>query len=273
LASSEPEYALGYSNAEHERLIRQGRRIAPYTERLFRSAGLAEGDRVLDLGSGVGDVSMLAARIVGPAGEVVGVERDPDSIARARRRVAEAEFRNVSFVQADLNGIPSDKPFDAAVGRFILMFLPEPVAVLRSVARAVRPGGVLAFQEPSWAPFLALGQNIPLWSKLLAIIHETFVRSGVHTEMGLDLYRIFPEAGLPKPAMNIEIPLGCDEEFTGLLSSLVQSIRPLAENCQVSLEPLGDTATLSDRIQSEVQAANCLVSFVPLVGVWARKPG
>jgi len=46
--------------------------------------------------------------------------------------------------------IPIDKPFDAAVGRYFLMFLPDPVSVLRSLSRLVRPGGLLAFQEPSW---------------------------------------------------------------------------------------------------------------------------
>src|SRR2546427_2983877 len=93
--------ALGYTSAEHERLIRQAARIAPITERLFREAGIGPGQRVLDLGSGVGDVAMLVARLVGPSGEVMGIERDASSIARARVRVAEAGLRNVSFTQTD----------------------------------------------------------------------------------------------------------------------------------------------------------------------------
>ena len=68
-------YALGSTDTEHERLIRQAVYLAPLTERLFQEAGIGPGQRVLDLGSGVGDVAMLAARLVGPSGEVVGVER------------------------------------------------------------------------------------------------------------------------------------------------------------------------------------------------------
>src|SRR6266436_971527 len=128
-------YALGYTNTEHDRLIRQAARIAPITERLFREAGVGPGQRVLDLGSGMGDVAMLAARLVGPSGEVVGVERDSRSIARAKARVAEAGLRNVSFTQSDVNQIQSSKPFDAAVGRFILMWLPDPASVLSSLVR------------------------------------------------------------------------------------------------------------------------------------------
>ena len=88
---------------------------------------------------------MLAARLVGPSGEVVGIERDPKSIARARARVADSNLHNVSFTESDAGEIPDGKPFDAVVGRFILMFLPDPVAALRSISRLVRPVGCSLF--------------------------------------------------------------------------------------------------------------------------------
>jgi ubiquinone/menaquinone biosynthesis C-methylase UbiE len=142
-----PQYSLGSTDAEHERLIWQASRVAPLTERLFREAGVGPGQRVLDLGSGVGDVAMLVGRLVGPSGEVVGVERDTHSIARARARVAEASLRNVSFTESDVTQIANDKPFDAAVGRFILEFLPDPLGALRSVSRLVRPAESLRFMS------------------------------------------------------------------------------------------------------------------------------
>jgi ubiquinone/menaquinone biosynthesis C-methylase UbiE len=129
-------------------------------------------------------------------------------------------LRNISFTQADVNQIDSDEPFDAAVGRFILMFLPDPASVLRSLTRLVRPGGVLAFQEPTWIPLLAFAARFPLWSKLLSSIHETFLRSGVDPEMGPNLYHIFQEVGLPAPAMHMETPMGSDANFTGLICDL-----------------------------------------------------
>ncbi len=145
MTTSQPagDYALGYTDAEQERLIRQATRIAPYAERFFREAGIGPGHRVLDLGSGMGDVSMLVAGLVGASGEVVGIERDAASIERARARVATSGLRNVTFLETAANEIVIDQPFDAAVGRYILMFLPDPVSVLRSVSRLVRPGGCL----------------------------------------------------------------------------------------------------------------------------------
>jgi len=265
-------YALGYTNSEHDRLIRQAARIEPILERLFREAGIGPGQRVLDLGSGVGDVAMLAARLVGPSGEVVGIERDPCSIAVAKARSAKAGFRNISFTQTDASQIVSDKLFDAAIGRFILMFLPDPASVLRSLSRLVRPGGVLAFQEPSWAPFLTRAETLPLWSGVVSSIHETFLRSGVNPEMGPDLYRIFQEIGMPAPAMHMEIPLGSDADFSRVVCEVLDNLRPLAQQHEVSLDVLGDFATLSDRVQAEIVASGTFVSWVPLVGAWVRKP-
>src|ERR1700747_2406887 len=106
-----PHYALGSTDAEHERLIWQSSRLAPLTERLFREAGIGLGQRVLDLGSGVGDVAMLVARLVGPSGEIVAIERDSNAVAKARARVTEAGFNNVSFNESNVDEILYGKPF------------------------------------------------------------------------------------------------------------------------------------------------------------------
>jgi 2-polyprenyl-3-methyl-5-hydroxy-6-metoxy-1,4-benzoquinol methylase len=172
------DYVLGSRDAEHDRLIRQAARLAPITERLFREAGIGPGQRVLDLGSGVGDVTMLVARLVGPSGEVVGVERDSRSIRAGQSLWLEAGLSNVSFIQSDVFQIPDGKPFDAAVGRFILMWVRDPVSVLRSVSRLARPDGVVAFRETYWAPTLALLAPLPVWSAVASLIHDTFCRSG-----------------------------------------------------------------------------------------------
>jgi len=272
VSSHSTEYALGYTTAEQERLIRQAALFGPITERFFREAGIGPGQRVLDLGSGVGDVAMLVARLVGPAGEVVGIEREASSIGRAKARVAAAGLRNVSFRQTDVNQILSDESFDAAVGRFILMFLPDPVSVLRSVSRLVRPGGVVGFQEPSWIPFLALGRRLRLWSRVLTAIHETFQRSGVNPEMGLALYAAFQEVGLPAPAMHMEIALGSDANCTQQPADVLRSVHTLARQNNVSLEEVGDLETLADRLHVEVARSNTVVNYIPIVSAWSRKP-
>src|SRR4051812_8624451 len=109
------EYALGHSNDELTRLNAQARLIAPFTKRFFVSAGLQEGMRVLDVGSGAGDVAILARELVGESGEVVGADLSETGIATARQRVS--GYSNVSFCVGDPTALTFDRPFDAVIGR------------------------------------------------------------------------------------------------------------------------------------------------------------
>jgi ubiquinone/menaquinone biosynthesis C-methylase UbiE len=229
------EYALGNTDAEHERLIRQAARLAPLTERLLLDAGIDRGQRILEVGSGVGDVAMLAARIVGPSGEVVGVERDSSAIARARTRASDGGLSNVSFVERDISQVQSAQPFDAALGRFILQFVPDPVAVLSSLSQLVRPGGILVFQEVSYAPLLALSAHLSLWSACVSIARDTVERLGAKPEMGVALHRTFQEAGLPMPTMRMEVLLGNSADFTLWIYDVLCSLRPHIERNSTSL--------------------------------------
>jgi len=240
------------------------------SERFFHEAGIGPGQRVLDLGSGVGDVAMLLARLVGASGEVVAVERDARSIDRAQRRIAEAGLRNVTFVEADIMHFATGSQFDAVAGRWILQFLPAPVATLRSVARMVRPGGAIAFQEVSFAPYLALGAHLPLWS-LVALLHQRVARGvGVNTEMGPALHRTFRTAGLPAPKVRVEIELGCDADTIRNIVDATISIVPQIAHLHLSLEPLGNLDTLEQRLHDEVSGSSSVVPWFPLVAAWCR---
>jgi ubiquinone/menaquinone biosynthesis C-methylase UbiE len=96
-------YVLGQSTYEQERLMLQARILRPYTERFFRAAGLQPGMRVLELGSGVGDVALLVGGIVGPCGHVLGLDRDVVALERARQRTVEQGCSSwVSFQTTNL---------------------------------------------------------------------------------------------------------------------------------------------------------------------------
>ena len=266
------DYALGSTDAEHERLIWQAERIAPTTERLFRAAGIGQGERILDIGSGVGDVALQVARLVGPSGQVVGIERDARSIARARARVAEAGLRNVEFIHCDASSIPVSRPFDAAVGRFILMWVDDPIAVLREVRRRVRPGGALAFQEPYWMPLLRLLEPLPLWSAVASVIHNAFVRAGARPELGPALYQTYLDAGLPGPKMQLEMVLGKSLDLSHWFGDIVQTIRAENDLFDPRVEELGDFGTLRERLQAELMASKTIAAWPAYVGAWCRLP-
>jgi SAM-dependent methyltransferase len=270
--SSPPPYILGNTNAEHERLIRQAAGVAPTTERLFRDAGIGPGMRVLDVGAGVGDVSLLAARLVGPNGSVTGIDRDAAALAKARSRAAAAGAEHVRFVESDVSGVQADTPFDAVVGRFILQFVSDPVTVLRSLAARVRPGGVLVFQEPSWASVLPHVEHLPLRSACVELFCEILRRGGAQPDMALTLFRSFPDSGLPAPHMRIDIPIGHDLPSRRWLYELLCTVRPRFEGLGISSAAIGDFATLEERLDSELSTARSYATFVGLVGAWSRKP-
>src|SRR4249920_241619 len=113
-------YALGRSEAETRRLIFQHQIYGPITRRFFQAAGIGTGMKVLDLGSGAGDVAMLVAEMVGPAGEVIGVDMNAEILETARARAQAAGWTNVTLRSGDVREIALDSDFDAVVGRWVL---------------------------------------------------------------------------------------------------------------------------------------------------------
>ena len=213
---------------------------------------------------------MLAARLVGPSGQVVAIERDPKSIAMARARVIEACFHNVSFNESNVNEILDEKPFDAAVGRFILMYLPDPVATLRSISQVVRPGGVFVFQEPCWVPVLAHLASLPLWFATASLIDKA-MRASANHDMGTELYRTFVEAGLPAPTMRMELPMGNEPYLAQWYYDTLCSLRPQIEQLRLPIESLGSLDTLVQRLQAEVAESKIVGCWFASVGAWCRK--
>jgi 2-polyprenyl-3-methyl-5-hydroxy-6-metoxy-1,4-benzoquinol methylase len=163
LASSPSQnYILGHSEEEVQRLIFIAQYYRPFTERVLREAGVGAGIRLLDVGCGAGDVSILAAEMVGETGFVVGLDQASVAVKTAAPRAKELGISNVEFVCASLDGLEIHQPFDAVVGRNLLIHQNDPTAVLRQVIKLVRDGGLIVFQEhdftlrvaSAWLPFL-----------------------------------------------------------------------------------------------------------------------
>src|SRR6478672_10339021 len=125
-------YVLGHSAGELARLEKQAEIFAEATEDVLRRAGISKGMRVLDIGCGVGDVSMIAARLVGPTGSVLGIDRAGEALDSAKRRAAGGGYDWLRFAVADLHTFTTSERFDAVMGRFILMYLTDAAASIRN---------------------------------------------------------------------------------------------------------------------------------------------
>ena len=191
-------YVLGHAEAELNRLATQAVLIDPITRRFFRAAGIAEGMRVLDVGSGAGHTAMLLAEIVGPSGEVVGVDRAPVAVQTAERRVAAAGLGNVSFRHGDPSQMRLDGGFDAVAGRYVLMFVPAAADMLRGLLRHLRPGGRIVFHEPDWNGTRS-SPPVPAFEQVCGWIRQALLASGASDDFGLHLAEVFA-GGRPRRA-------------------------------------------------------------------------
>jgi ubiquinone/menaquinone biosynthesis C-methylase UbiE len=128
---AESRYLLGHTDTEIRRLIFQATMLEATTTRLLTCAGIKPGMRILDVGCGPGDVSMLAARLIGPEGTVTGIDRSVAAIERAQHRTTDSGLKNVTFFQASMEEFIDGGPFDMVIGRYVLMYQPEPLIFQR----------------------------------------------------------------------------------------------------------------------------------------------
>jgi ubiquinone/menaquinone biosynthesis C-methylase UbiE len=268
-------YAMGRSVAETERLIRQSGFYAPFTQRLLEQAGLRPGMRVLDVGTGAGDVALMAAEMVGPSGSVVGVDHNPEVLETARARVVRAGLTNATFVAGDAGALELEGGFDAAVGRLVLMHQPDPVKTLRSVAAMVRGGGFVAFQEYNVTSRSMLTfPPTQLWEDALGWIAAALEQAGVEVEMGFKLRRAFLEAGFPEPRMELNAPVGGGPQWNGyeFAAGTIRTLLPLVERFGIATAEEVDIDTLADRLREETVASDGVVKPPDMVSAWAPKP-
>ncbi len=253
--NSDTNYALGRTSHETTRLIEQSKIYGKATLRLCERAGISTGMRVLDIGSGAGDVALTVAELVGKSGQVVGVDVNPAILETARQRAADTGKSNVEFIAGDARTINFDEKFDALVGRFVLMYMSDPVAALTKLIPHLKPGGIVAFQEPEYTLYPAYQHpDTPLMNQLYQWIIEVFEHSGAHLDQGMGMYRTFIDAGLPAPQMHLQSPIGAEEKWRGYryMATIFQSLLPLIEKYEIATPEEVGVETLSERLRAEV---------------------
>jgi len=210
------------------------------------------------------------ADLVGPAGQVIGIDRSSIALKTARARAESRSLRHVSFQEGDPATAMFDTPFDAAVGRYVLMFQPDPVIMLRAVARHVRPRGIVAFHEPDWAGARTF-PPAPLYEKCCLWIADAIERKGVDGRMGIKLHATFVAAGLPAPTLGLEaiISGGNDEERVRYITELVDNLQESIQDLGVSASEIG-LKTLPERIAAEAIANRSVLASRSEIGAWTR---
>jgi SAM-dependent methyltransferase len=243
------------------------------TERLLRDAGVGCGLRVLDVGCGYGRVTSIAARLVGEQGRVLGLDRDVSTIAEARQRADELGLSNVSFAQGDFGRVASEHgSFDVAVGRRVLMYQSDPVAAVIGLARAVRGGGVIVFQELDSTMGPGRITPLPLHERVRRWIWTMLEREGADVHMGWHLSSVLEGAGLAVEHARCEAIVHTPNA-PQRVEAMLRAILPRIVASGVATEEEIEVDTIDQRLAEELRSANATYVGDVVIGAWARKPG
>jgi 2-polyprenyl-3-methyl-5-hydroxy-6-metoxy-1,4-benzoquinol methylase len=266
-------YPLGHSKREIMRLADQARMNDPITRRFLVDAGICPGMRVLEVGCAAGHFTFLLADIVGPAGQVIGVDRAADAVAAAREGAEVRALTNVSFRQGDPSEMNFEMPFDVVAARWVIMFIPDKVDFIKKLSGHLRPGGIIFFQEVDRTAARSY-PPAPLYDAVCQWITNALIVNGDEVRLGSKLFGVFVAAGLPPPLMRVQALIGGGKNFERELWQLSELLRPLIpamEKHGVATAAQIGIDDLFDRLLAEAVANNCVLVDRSEIGVWARK--
>ncbi|QYK47101.1 MAG: methyltransferase domain-containing protein [Phycisphaeraceae bacterium] len=205
-----PEYILGTDAAELWRLGFQHRLWSAAAHEAWAKARIAPGQSILDVGCGPGYAAFDLAHIAGPGGRVVGVDESAPFIAHLN---AAAQARHVPTITAHVGDVQhidevlcraaaaASQPspiasFDLAYARWVLCFVKDPEAVVRAVARLLKPGGRFVVQDYFDYEHMTLAPKRPEFSKIIDAVARSWRARGGNPDLVGNLPGIMSRAGL-----------------------------------------------------------------------------
>ncbi|MDG6399985.1 methyltransferase domain-containing protein [Pseudomonas quasicaspiana] len=244
-----------------------------FTTQLLMDAGISSGMRVLDAGCGTGDVAYLLASLVGDTGEVVGIDHDDNALAMARNRAGANQQPAPTFIQSGLLDLPASVgTFDAIVGRRVLMYQADTVATVTGLAKHLRAGGVMVFQEHDTTLAPASIDDFNLHRQAQGWIQQMIAREGADLHIGFNLHAIFTKAGLAVENVRAECIVQTPDSAYSL-GYIVRACLPRIIALDVATAEEVDIETLQQRLDQERTQSEGIYIGDVMFGAWARKPG
>jgi ubiquinone/menaquinone biosynthesis C-methylase UbiE len=269
--SDAASYVMGHDDRERRRLVLQASLLGPFTEQLFRRAGISSGMNVLDIGCGVGDVSLLAARLVGRHGSVTSVDFDAAALAKLKARASAVGAENIETVQANVEEWQPARKFDAVIGRHILIHTKDPLAVLRACGAMLYPRGLAAFHEFDFSVVHRAWPPTPFQHRIMREFEKFFAQT-IHADMGSRLWTLLMEAGFERPDCRVEYPMsgGPDSPYYEWIAESFRSILPRAVSIGIIQDGEFDIDTLEQRLREETVSNNSCIPSPAMIGAFAR---
>jgi ubiquinone/menaquinone biosynthesis C-methylase UbiE len=272
--SDQSAYVMGHDERERRRLALQASILNPFTEHLLRRAGISAGMRVLDIGCGVGDVSLLAARIVGRSGRVTSLDFDGWALQRLKARANAEVLGNIECIEGNVHDWDSGNRFDAVIGRHILIHSKDPLAILKRSASMLQARGLAVFHEYDFSVMHRAWPSSPLRDRTMEVFNQFFARACC-SNMGSRLWKLLVEAGFENPDCRAEYPIdgGSDSLYFEWFAESLRSVLPRAAALGIVTEDEIDIDTLEERLRAENVAAGSCFPAPTMIGAFARLKG
>mgnify|MGYP000209307687 CR=1 FL=1 len=266
--SAKTTYVLARGTSGAERLHLLSRMKWPTTQAFLLRAGLRPGMRCLDVGCGIGEVTLGIAEMAGPEGEAVGVDCAEtflwEADAEARRRGLRATFR-----RSDVYALSEERAYDFVYARYLLTHLKDPVKGLAAMVRAARPGGIVAAEDIDfpghvcYPPCAAYNRYVDLFQA--AVRHK-----GGDPCIGRRLPVLFLDAGLADVQVDIAQPVFLSGEGKSIGSITLEQVRePLIA---AGLATGGEIDATVAELAAFESDPRTLASVARTFQVWGRKP-
>ena len=252
-----------------ERLRILSRVMRPTTLALFEAVGVRPGMTCLDVGCGGGDVSVDLARLVGPAGRVVGTDLDDAKLALARSEASERQVDNIEYRRANIVDGEEAAHYDLAYARFLLTHLPDPADALAGLYRVLRPGGALVVEDIDVRGHFCYPEFQP-FQRYVALYTDTAMRRGVDPHIGPRLPRLLKDTGLTHVRLNVVQPAALEGDAKLVCPLTLENFGPAALREGLTTED--ELEQLIDELYAFARNPETVMSLPRVVQSWGHRP-
>ena len=262
-------YIIRGGEAGKKRLDLLARVQEPTTLALLDKLDIRPGERFIDLGCGGGHVSIEAARRVGAGGSVVGVDLDATKLALARQSAEEGGLGNIDFRECKADEIVESDSFDVAYARFLLTHLSDPLAVLRAMLKALKPGARVALEDIDFRGVFSHPPS-PHVERFAELYTVAVRHKGGDANIGPRLPSLLREAGFEQIGASVVQVAYLDGDLKRILLATMEGIADAALAAgMATVEELGQTV---EGLRAFTDDPTTFLSMPRVVQAWGVKP-